>query len=263
MASMVWALGSEHSGMKAVILAGGLGTRLAEETVGPKPMIEIGRKPILWHIMTYAAHGVGEFIICLGYQGYLIKSTASFFLHHCDVTIDLVQSSEVHQSSVGMARDAGHTATHHDGWPTQRIASYLGDDQTFCLTYGDGVADIDITDLIAFHQAEGRKATVTAVQPPGRFGAVRLEGNRVVSFREKPAGDEAWINGGFFVLSRHVLDYISGDDTLWEREPMERLAAESQLSAYRHPGFWHPMDTLRDKQYLERLSGPQAPWKVW
>jgi glucose-1-phosphate cytidylyltransferase len=255
--------------MKAVILAGGLGTRISEETVvRPKPMVEVGGKPILWHIMKgYSSAGIHEFVVCCGYKGYMIKEYfANYFLHMSDVTFDMRSNAmEVHQKHVEPWRvtlvDTGeHTMT---GGRLKRVRSYVGD-ADFCMTYGDGVSDIDIGELVRFHAASGRLATITAVQPPGRFGTLDLEGDRVSSFVEKPHGDGAWINGGFFVLSPKVLDYIDGDPTLWERGPMERLAAEGQLSAFVHRGFWQPMDTLRDKTLLEELwQSGKAPWKKW
>lgn len=255
--------------MKAVILAGGLGTRISEETaLKPKPMVEIGGRPILWHIMKmYSGHGIQEFIICLGYKGYLVKEYfANYFLHMSDVTIDMRQNKmEVHQNSaepwaVTLVDTGEATMT---GGRIARIAPYL-DDEDFCCTYGDGVGDIDIAGLVAFHRTEGRLATLTATQPPGRFGALNLADNRVASFQEKPEGDGGWINGGFFVLSPKVIEYIEGDQTIWEREPMEQLAREGQLSAYRHHGYWQPMDTLRDKNHLEELwAAGKAPWKKW
>ena len=255
--------------MKTVILAGGLGTRIAEETsTRPKPMVEIGGKPILWHIMKiYSSHGIKEFVICVGYKGYMIKEYfANYFLHMSDVTFDMVHNTMViHQRNaepwkVTLVDTGEQTAT---GGRLKRVASYL-DGEDFCFTYGDGVGDVNITELVAFHNSQDRLSTVTAVQPPGRFGALNLEGQRVTGFQEKPEGDGGWINGGFFVLSSKVFDYIDGDDTPWEDKPMERLAKEGQLSAYFHRGFWHPMDTLRDRNYLEDLwiSG-KAPWKKW
>lgn len=256
--------------MKAVILAGGMGTRLAEETVTrPKPMVEIGGKPILWHVMKiYSAHGVNDFIICLGYKGYMIKEYfANYFLHMSDVTIDMRHNGmEVHQNSaepwrVTLVDTGDNTMT---GGRLKKIRRYISDDH-FCFTYGDGVGDIDITKLVQSHHRHNTLATLTATQPPGRFGALVMDGhNRIKSFQEKPHGDGAWINGGFFVLSSKVFDYIEGDSTVWEREPMERLAREGQMSAYKHHGFWQPMDTLRDKNYLEELwTGGKAPWKLW
>lgn len=255
--------------MKAVILAGGLGTRLAEETaVRPKPMVEIGGRPILWHIMkVYSAHGINDFIICCGYKGYMIKEYfANYFLHMSDVTFDMQHNKmEVHERHAESWRvtlvDTGeHTMT---GGRLKRVRDYLGTED-FCFTYGDGVGDIDISRLIAFHRQQGKLATLTATQPPGRFGALNLRGDQIVTFQEKPQGDGGWINGGFFVLSPKVIDYIDGNATIWEREPMERLAREGQFSAYLHRGFWQPMDHLRDKIYLEELwAGGKAPWKVW
>lgn len=254
--------------MKAVILAGGLGTRLSEETtVKPKPMVEIGGKPILWHIMkVYSAHGINEFIICLGYRGYIIKEYfANYFLHLSDVTFDLQNNSmQVHQNyseswKVTLVDTGEATQT---GGRLRRVADYLNDD--FCFTYGDGVGDVDITRQIAFHRDHGKLATVTAVQPPGRFGALKLEGKQVAGFEEKPHGDGGWINGGFFVLNPAVIDYIQKDSTIWEHGPMEKLAGEGQLMSYFHDGFWQPMDTLRDRSRLEEAwTSGRAPWKVW
>ncbi|MDA8359107.1 MAG: glucose-1-phosphate cytidylyltransferase [Actinomycetota bacterium] len=252
--------------MKAVILAGGLGSRLSEETsVRPKPMVEIGGKPILWHIMTtYAAHGVTDFVICLGYRGYVIKEYfANFYLHSSDVTFDLLTGAmEVHRSAAEPWRvtlvDTGEATM--TGGRVRRILDYVADDD-FCLTYGDGLADIDITALIRFHRAHGLTATVTAVQPPGRFGALELDGDRVRSFEEKPRGDGGWTNGGFFVLSPQVAAYLGDDSTVFEQEPMLRLAEEGQLASYRHTGFWQPMDTVRDRTLLEGLwASGDAPW---
>ncbi|WP_415880496.1 glucose-1-phosphate cytidylyltransferase [Methylomonas sp. TEB] len=255
--------------MKLVILAGGLGTRINEETsVKPKPMIEIGGRPILWHIMKlYSHYGINEFIICLGYKGYIIKEYfANYFLHMSDVTFDMEHNEmQVHQKyaepwKVTLVDTGELTMT---GGRLKRVRDYVGD-QTFCFTYGDGVGDVDINALINFHRSHNNAATVTAVQPPGRFGALELEGSRIKSFQEKPQGDGAWINGGFFVLSPAVFDLIDSDETLWEKEPMERLANSNQLHAYFHKGFWQPMDTLRDKQHLEQLWQQQkAPWKIW
>ncbi|MBW4046351.1 MAG: glucose-1-phosphate cytidylyltransferase [Proteobacteria bacterium] len=255
--------------MRAVILAGGLGTRLSEETaIRPKPMVEIGGKPILWHIMkTYSAHSVNDFIICCGYKGYIIKEYfANYFLHTSDVTFHMENNHmEVHQKhaepwKVTLVDTGDDTMT---GGRLRRVRNYLGDED-FCFTYGDGVADIDIGELINFHREKGVLATLTAVQPPGRFGALDIQGNSVRSFQEKPHGDGSWINGGYFVLSPRVIDYIRDDSTSWEREPMEKLASEGQLSAYRHEGFWQPMDTLRDKTHLETLwQAGKAPWKAW
>jgi len=256
--------------MRAVLLAGGLGTRFAEETdVRPKPMIEIGGKPILWHIMKiYSSHGINDFIVCLGYKGYVIKEYFSnYFLHQSNVTFDLRENRmEVLEKHAEPWRvtliDTGEETM--IGGRIKRILPYLGDDDAFCLTYGDGVADIDITESIAFHRREGRLATVTGTQPPGRFGAINHQGPRVTGFQEKPRGDGNWINGGFFVLSPKVGDYIEGDTTVWEKEPMTSLAEAGQLSVFLHDGFWHPMDTLRDKRYLEDLwSSNKAPWKKW
>jgi len=255
--------------MKAVILAGGVGSRLSEETASkPKPMVEIGGKPMLWHIMKiYAAHGVHEFVICLGYKGYLIKEYfANYFLHTSDVTFDMrTNNMEVHQATAEPWRvtlvDTGESTM--TGGRLKKIQSYV-ENEEFCFTYGDGVGNIDITQLIAFHRTNGRLATLTATQPPGRFGALQLTGERVAHFVEKPDGDGGWINGGFFVLSPKVLQYVDSDATVWEREPMERLAREGQLAAYRHAGFWQPMDTLRDKIHLEELwASGSAPWKIW
>lgn len=256
--------------MKAVILAGGLGTRISEETdLKPKPMITIGGMPILWHIMKmYSHYGINEFIVCCGYKGYVIKEYfANYFLHMSDVTFDMsenlmtVHNQKAEPWKVTLVDTGDDTMT---GGRLKRVAGYLQDDDTFCLTYGDGLSDVNITELIAFHKAQQVKATVTAVLPPGRFGALDVEGNRVNSFREKPQGDGANVNGGFFVLSKKVIDYISGDKTIWERGPIERLAKEGELAAYQHAGFWQPMDTLRDKVHLEELwKTGKAPWKVW
>ena len=255
--------------MKAVILAGGFGTRISEESaLKPKPMIEIGGKPIIWHIMKiYSAHGVNEFVVCLGYKGYVIKEYfANYFLHMSDVTFDMRDNSmQVHQKSaepwkVTLVETGEGTQT---GGRLKRVAQYLGKDD-FCFTYGDGVADIDLKALIAFHKAQKVKATLTAVQPPGRFGSLVMDGAHVTSFQEKPRGDGGWINGGFFVCSPAVIDYLHGDETVWEREPLERLARDRQLAAYFHRGFWQPMDTLRDKNHLEELwAGANPPWKLW
>jgi glucose-1-phosphate cytidylyltransferase len=256
--------------MKAVILAGGLGTRLSEETnLRPKPMVEIGGRPILWHIMKiYSAHGINDFIICLGYRGYVIKEYfANYFLHMSDITFDMSDNSmKVHQAKAEPWRvtliDTGEDT--QIGGRIKRVLPLIGNDDTFCLTYGDGVGDVDITATIDLHRKEKRLATVTATQPPGRFGAIRYEKNRVIGFQEKPTGDGGWINGGFFVASPEVGRYIDGDTTVWEREPLERLAAESQLTVYFHHGFWQPMDTLRDRRQLEELwATGKAPWKTW
>ena len=256
--------------MKVVILAGGLGTRISEESsVRPKPMIEIGGKPILWHIMkTYSHHGINDFIICCGYKGYVIKEYfANYFLHMSDVTFDMQNNQmEVHQRNaepwkVTLVDTGEDTMT---GGRLKRVETYLKDEDAFCLTYGDGVSDVNITELIVFHKAQNVKATLTATLPPGRFGALDLSGNKVNSFMEKPQGDGAMINGGFFVLSPKVFDYITGDKTVWEHKPLERLAQEGDLAAFHHHGFWQPMDTLRDKIYLEELwQSGKAPWKVW
>ena len=256
--------------MKAVILAGGLGTRISEETdTKPKPMVEIGGKPILWHIMKiYSAHGVNDFVICCGYKGYQIKEYfANYFLYMSDVTFDMSKNTmDVHQRSAEPWRvtlvDTGETTL--TGGRLKRVAEHIRDEDAFCLTYGDGVSDVNITDLIAFHKAQKVQATLTATLPPGRFGALQFNGNKVAQFMEKPKGDGAMINGGFFVLSPEVLNRIDGDDTIWERGPLETLAADGQLAAYQHTGFWQPMDTLRDKIHLEELwATGQAPWKVW
>lgn len=256
--------------MKAVILAGGLGTRLSEETsIKPKPMVEIGGKPILWHIMKmYSSHGINDFVICCGYKGYVIKEYfANYFLHTSDVTFDMAcNAMEVHTRSaepwrVTLVDTGDETLT---GGRLKRVAQYVQDDPEFCFTYGDGVSDVDIGASIAFHRQHGKLATLTATQPPGRFGALNLDGQEIRSFQEKPQGDGAFINGGFFVLSPKVIDYIEGDKTTWEKQPMERLASDGQIDAYFHNGFWQPMDTLRDKQHLEELwQMGRAPWKVW
>lgn len=256
--------------MQAVILAGGLGTRISEEThLKPKPMIEIGGKPILWHILKmYSTHGVNEFVICCGYKGYQIKEYfANYFLHMSDVTFDMANNRmEVHQKhaepwKVTLVDTGDDTMT---GGRLKRVSPYLKNEEAFCFTYGDGVADVDITASIAFHRAHGKLATVTAVQPPGRYGSLELEGNAVRGFIEKPSGDGGWINGGFFVLSPKVIETIDGDGTSWELEPMAQLAADNQLRAFEHSGFWQPMDTLREKNLLESLwDSGKAPWKVW
>lgn len=255
--------------MKAVILAGGFGTRISEEThLRPKPMVEIGGRPILWHVMKiYSAHGINDFIVCLGYKGYVIKEYfANYFLHMADVTFNIEKNQvEIHENSAEPWRvtllDTGEETM--TGGRLKRAKKYLTDD-TFCLTYGDGVGDVNITELISFHREQGVLATITAVQPPGRYGALKLEGSKVQSFEEKPQGDKAWINGGFFVLSTAVTEYISGDNVPWESEPLEKLAREGNLAAYKHPGFWQPMDTLRDKNHLEQLwATGRAPWKIW
>lgn len=256
--------------MKAVILAGGRGSRISEEShVRPKPMIEIGGRPILWHIMKiYAAHGINEFVVCLGYKGYVIKEFfANYVLHSADVTIDIgANQVEYHDGKrepwrVTLVETGEHTQT---GGRLKRIAPWIKDERDFCMTYGDGVANVDIAAAIDFHRRKGKLATLTAVQPPGRFGAVQLEGDRVGAFAEKPQGDGSFVNGGFFVLSPRALDYVAGDDTPWEREPLEKLAAAGELMAFRHDGFWQPMDTLRDREQLESLwAAGRAPWAVW
>lgn len=258
--------------MKAVILAGGRGTRLAEETsTRPKPMVEVGGKPIVWHIMKQlSSHGVDEFVICLGYLGYVIKEWfANYTLHTSDVTFDMGSGEmEIHRSTtepwrVTLVETGEDTMT---GGRLKRVLPYVGDVDEFIFTYGDGVADVDITRLLAFHRAEGRLATVTAVQPTGRFGALGLApgDSHVASFKEKPRGDGSWVNGGYFVLHPSVGDYIAGDPTSWEEEPLGRIAAEGQLSAYRHEGFWQAMDTLRDRLTLEELwDGGSPPWRTW
>jgi glucose-1-phosphate cytidylyltransferase len=257
--------------MKAVILAGGFGTRISEETgVKPKPMVDIGDKPVLWHIMKiYSSHGVNDFIICLGYKGYAIKEFfATYSLQMSDVTYDFRKNrTEFHQENtepwrVTLVETGLDTMT---GGRIKRVKSYIGN-ETFCLTYGDGLSDVNIQELIKFHKSQKTLATLTAVQPPGRFGAFTLEKDvgKIKSFKEKPKGDGAWVNGGFFVLEPTVMDYIQDDSTVWEQAPMERLARESQLSAYRHIGFWQPMDTLRDRNLLEKLwQSGKAPWKIW
>ncbi len=257
--------------MKVVILAGGLGTRISEEsTVRPKPMVEIGGRPILWHIMKiYSAAGLNDFIICCGYKGYMIKEWfARYELYHSDVTFDFrAGRTEIHQNGVEpwcvTLVDTGEATM--TGGRLKRVAPYLGN-ETFCMTYGDGLTDLDIRCAIAFHREQGVLATLTAVQPPGRFGAFTLEDKqtRIRHFREKPRGDGAWINGGFFVLEPEVFDYIAGDSTVWEQEPMKALAQDGQLAAYRHEGFWQNMDTLRDKMLLEEMWASGSPrWKVW
>lgn len=255
--------------MKAVILAGGLGTRISEEShLKPKPMIEIGGKPILWHIMKiYSFYEINDFIICLGYKGYMIKEYfANYFLHTSDVTFDVANNKmEVHQNMAEPWRvtlvDTGENTM--TGGRLKRVRAYL-DDEDFCFTYGDGVSDINMSKLIAFHKAQGTLATLTAIKPPGRFGALSLTQDKVTGFKEKPQGDGGWINGGFFVLSPKVLDYIEGDETVWEQTPMEKLAKEGNLSAFLHNGFWQAMDTLRDKRYLEELwTSGKAQWKIW
>ncbi|MFJ3076641.1 glucose-1-phosphate cytidylyltransferase [Pseudomonas sp. NPDC087029] len=255
--------------MKTVILAGGLGTRISEEShLRPKPMIEIGGKPIIWHIMKiYSHHGINDFVICLGYKGYVIKEYfANYFLHMSDVTFDMSENRmHIHNRNaepwrVTLVDTGDNTAT---GGRLKRVRDYVGDD-TFCLTYGDGVADVDIPALIDFHKGHGKLSTVTAVQPPGRYGALDVRGEQVHGFQEKPLGDGGWINGGFFVLEPGIFDYIEGDDTTWEYEPMRALASNGQLMTHTHRGFWQAMDTLRDRTYLEeRWKSGEAQWRVW
>lgn len=256
--------------MKAIVLAGGLGTRLGEEThLRPKPMVEIGNKPIIWHILKiYSHHGINDFVICLGYRGYVIKEYfANYFLHMSDVSFDMAENRmEVHQKKAEPWRvtlvDTGETTM--TGGRLKRVASYLNPGEPFCFTYGDGLADLDLRAEIAFHRRHGKLATVCAVSPPGRYGALLRDGEQVTGFQEKPPGDGAWINGGFFVLQPQVLDYIDGDPTSWEGEALERIASDGQLVAFEHAGFWRPMDTLRDKMYLEELwQSGNAPWKIW
>jgi glucose-1-phosphate cytidylyltransferase len=256
--------------MKAVILAGGKGSRLSEETVlRPKPMVEIGGRPIIWHIMKiYAAHGIRDFVVCLGYRGYMIKEYfANYVLHNADLTVDIAANAiEYHGNAAEDWRvtlvDTGEDT--QTGGRIRRIARHLDAGEPFCLTYGDGVADIDVGALIAFHKRQGRRATMTAVRPPGRFGAAQLDGDRVASFTEKPAGDGSYINGGFFVCAPDVIDTIAGDDTVWEQAPLQGMADRGELAAWRHDGFWQPMDTLRERNQLEALwATGAAPWKVW
>ena len=256
--------------MKAVILAGGLGTRISEEThLKPKPMIEIGGKPILWHLMKiYSSHGINDFIICCGFRGYVIKEYfANYFLHMSDVTFDMSNNKmKVHQQNaepwtVTLVDTGEDTQT---GGRLKRIASYLKDEKAFCFTYGDGLANVDITKLIKFHEGHGKLATVTAVQPPGRYGALNRDNDLVTSFVEKSKGDGGWINGGFFVLSPKCIDYIDSDDTAWEQKPLKDIAIKGELIAYEHKDFWQPMDTLREKNLLEELwESGKAPWKNW
>ena len=255
--------------MKAIILAGGFGTRISEEThLKPKPLVEIGGMPILWHIMKiYSRYDVNDFVICCGYKGYLIKEYfANYFLHMSDVTFDIKNNQmEVHRKfaepwKVTLVDTGLETMT---GGRLKRVKEYVQDD-TFCFTYGDGLSDVNISDLILFHKTRKTLATITAVQPPGRFGKLNLHDDKIADFQEKPAGDGNWINGGFFVLEPKVLDYIQNDSTVWEREPLEKLAKEGQLSAYKHKGFWNAVDTLRDKNYLEELwNSGKARWKIW
>lgn len=256
--------------MKAVILAGGLGTRLAEETdVRPKPMVEIGGYPILWHIMKiYSSHGVNEFVICCGYKGHMIKEYfANYFLYTSDITFDMAYDGhmKIHNNKsepwkVTLVNTGEETQT---GGRLRRVKDYIGD-ESFCFTYGDGVSNVDIKKSIDFHKKQKTKATMTIVQPPGRFGSVDFDGHKIKSFVEKPAGDGNWINGGFFVLEPSVIDYIEADETIWERAPLENLAKDNQLSAYKHEGFWQPMDALRDKMKLQELwDSGKAPWKIW
>ena len=256
--------------MKAIILAGGLGTRLSEETTTrPKPMVEIGGKPILWHIMKmYSHHGVNDFVVCCGYKGYLIKEYfANYFLHMSDVTFDMQGNKmEVHYKRVEPWRitliDTGEDSM--TGGRLLRVAEYIRDEEDFCFTYGDGVGDIDISATIAFHRNHQKAASITAASPPGRFGALNIKNSQVLNFQEKPSGDGALINGGFFVLKPEVLKYVKNDQTIWEHEPLMNLAINGQLMAYEHHGFWQPMDTLRDKIHLEELwQTGKAPWKVW
>lgn len=256
--------------MKAVILAGGLGTRLSEETsTRPKPMVEIGGKPILWHIMKmYSSHGIHDFVICCGYKGYMIKEYfANYFLHMSDVTFNMRDNSmEVHNKraepwSVTLVDTGDNSMT---GGRLRRVSEYIRNEEAFCFTYGDGVGDIDIAETIRFHKTHGKAATLTATYPPGRFGAIDIRQRQVMNFKEKPKGDGAMINGGFFVLTSRVLDYLSNDATIWEQEPLMNLAEDGELMAYEHQGFWQPMDTLRDKMHLEELwQSGKAPWKTW
>jgi glucose-1-phosphate cytidylyltransferase len=254
--------------VKAVILAGGMGSRISEETVvRPKPMVEIGGKPLLWHIMkSYSMHGITEFVVCLGYRGYQIKEYfANYHLHMSDVTFDLAENAmSIHGTYAEPWRvtliDTGDATM--TGGRLRRVLPHLGDEE-FCFTYGDGVSDLDVTALIDFHRESGLLATVTAVQPPGRFGALDFSGDRVAGFQEKPQGDGGWVNGGFFVLSPEVGRYIDGDETIWEQQPLQRLAADGQLAAYRHTGFWYAMDTLRDRNHLQELWESGAPWRTW
>lgn len=255
--------------MKAVILAGGFGTRISEETSRrPKPMVEIGGKPIIWHIMKiYSTHGINDFIVCLGYKGYVIKEYfANYFLHMSDITMDLSNNQmQVHENhsepwKVTLVDTGIQTMT---GGRLNRIKKHI-DEEEFCFTYGDGVADVNITELIKFHRKQGKKATLTAVNPPGRFGVLDVQKNLITNFKEKPNDEGSWISGGFFVLSKSIFDLIDGDESVWEQGPMEKLASDGELAAYVHHGFWQPMDTLRDKVSLEKLwETGNAPWKVW
>ncbi len=256
--------------MKAVILAGGLGSRLSEEThLRPKPMVEVGGRPMIWHVMkVFAAYGITDFLVCLGYKGYVIKEYfANYALHTADVTFDFATgTTDLHDSTTEPWRvtlvDTGELT--QTGGRLRRVLPHLAREEAFFFTYGDGVSDVDLTAVAAAHREHGRLATMTAVQPPGRFGALDLDGDEITGFREKPRGDGGWVNGGFFVLSPGVSRYLAGDDTIWEREPLERLAAEGQIAAYRHDGFWRAMDTQRDRRDLEELwRTGQAPWKVW
>ena len=256
--------------MKAVILAGGLGTRLSEETsVRPKPMVEVGGKPILWHIMKmYSQHGINDFIVCCGYKGYFIKEYfQNYFLHQSDITFSMKENTmEVHERRAEPWKitlvDTGDNSM--TGGRLGRVAYYLRNENSFCMTYGDGVSNVNITELISFHKSHGKEATLTATYPPGRFGALNFKGNQITEFKEKPKGDGAMINGGFFVLSPKVFDRISGDDCVWEEDPLMGLAKDGQLMAYKHKDFWQPMDTLRDKLFLEKLwTTNKAPWKTW
>jgi glucose-1-phosphate cytidylyltransferase len=256
--------------MKAVILAGGLGTRISEEThLKPKPMIEIGGRPILWHLMKYySSFGINEFIICCGYKGYVIKEYfANYFLHMSDVTFDMSNNTmKVHQQKAEPWKvtlvDTGDLSM--TGGRLKRVYDHIKDDDCFCFTYGDGLSNVDINELIRFHRSHGKLATLTATQPPGRFGALGLSGSEITSFQEKPDGEGNWINGGYFVLSPKVIDFINGDETIWEREPMEQIAKSGEFSAFFHKGFWQPMDTLRDKDVLEKLwASNNPPWKSW
>lgn len=255
--------------MKAVLLAGGRGTRLSEETsVRPKPMVKVGGKPILWHIMKiYSTHGINDFVICCGYKGYMIKEYfANYFLHNSDVTFDMTRNDmQVHQHTTEPWRvtlvDTGDTTA--TGGRLKRVARYL-DDEPFCFTYGDGVSNVDVEKLVSFHKQQGVLATMTAIQPPSKYGVLGFEGDRIVEFQEKPMGEGGWINGGFFVLDPKVLDYIGSDETAWEHEPLRRLVSEGQLAAHFHHGFWQSMDTLRDRNVLEELwKAGTPPWKIW